>query len=125
MMVLCMCVYVCECGRLKCVIRGFPTPQASWLIDHEPVVEEVVLSNRVTYGSYLDRNGDVITHLNLTHVTAQDGGEYTCTGKNSLGQVSHSAWLNVYGNPVAKSPKNITAVAGETLCFIVPPCQFR
>ncbi|CAG7817495.1 unnamed protein product, partial [Allacma fusca] len=96
---------------LKCVIRAFPTPQASWLIDHEPVRDEDMLSSRMTYGSYLDRNGDVITHLNLSHVTAQDGGEYTCQGKNSLGQVSHQAWLNVYGNPVSKVPKNMTAVA--------------
>lgn len=113
----CMLCFVMLFSRLKCVAAGYPTPQVSWLIDHETVRGELLSasSNRMTFGSYLDRNGDVISHLNLSHVTGQDSSEYACLAKNNLGEVRHSSWLHVYGSPVAKQPRNITAIAGHYL----------
>lgn len=42
-------------------------------------------------------HGDVISHVNISHVMVEDGGEYTCTAENRAGKTSHSARLNIYG----------------------------
>lgn len=48
-------------------------------------------------GQYVTVHGDVISHVNISHVTVEDGGEYTCTAENRAGRSWHSARLNVYG----------------------------
>jgi hypothetical protein len=48
-------------------------------------------------GQYVTVHGDVISHVNISHVMVEDGGEYTCTAENRAGRSSHSARLNVYG----------------------------
>lgn len=52
---------------------------------------------RFMVGQYITINDDVITHLNISSVEEEDGGEYACTAKNSISQVSYSARINVYG----------------------------
>jgi len=42
-------------------------------------------------------HGDVISHVNISHVMVEDGGEYSCTAENRAGKVTHAARLNVYG----------------------------
>ena len=42
-------------------------------------------------------HGDVISHVNISHVTVEDGGEYRCVAENRAGQAHHAARLNVYG----------------------------
>ena len=51
-------------------------------------------------GQYVTVHGDVISHVNISHVTVEDGGEYTCTAENRAGRSWHSARLNVYGKAV-------------------------
>ena len=48
-------------------------------------------------GQYVTVHGDVISHVNISHVVVEDGGEYTCNAENRAGKVTHSARLNVYG----------------------------
>lgn len=48
-------------------------------------------------GQYVTVHGDVISHVNITHVMVEDGGEYSCIAENRAGKVSHSARLNIYG----------------------------
>lgn len=48
-------------------------------------------------GQYITVHGDVISHVNISHVMVEDGGEYSCIADNRAGKVSHSARLNVYG----------------------------
>lgn len=52
---------------------------------------------RFLIGQYVTIHGDVISHVNISHVMVEDGGEYSCTASNRAGKVSHSARLNVYG----------------------------
>ncbi len=42
-------------------------------------------------------HGDVVSHVNISKVSVQDGGLYECTASNRAGSVRHSARLNVYG----------------------------
>lgn len=48
-------------------------------------------------GQYVTVHGDVISHVNITHVMVEDGGEYSCIAENRAGKVSHAARLNIYG----------------------------
>lgn len=67
--------------------------QFQWQLDGQQVTKIY----RYAIGQYLDTNGDVITHLNITHVQTEDGGLYKCIASNSMGSVEFAARLNVYG----------------------------
>lgn len=51
-------------------------------------------------GQFVTVHGDVISHVNISHVMVEDGGEYACIAENRAGKVSHSARLNIYGTYV-------------------------
>lgn len=57
----------------------------------------VMVFCRFLIGQYVTIHGDVISHVNISHVMVEDGGEYSCTASNRAGKVSHAARLNVYG----------------------------
>lgn len=48
-------------------------------------------------GQYVTVFGDVISHVNISVVKSDDGGEYECTAKSRAGSMSHSGRLNIYG----------------------------
>jgi hypothetical protein len=48
-------------------------------------------------GQYVTIHGDVISHVNISTVQVEDGGNYQCTARNKVGEVSHSADLRIYG----------------------------
>lgn len=52
---------------------------------------------RFRIGQYVTVQGDVVSHTNISHVTAEDGGEYSCIAENRAGKTTHSARLNIYG----------------------------
>lgn len=63
---------------------------------------------------------DVISHVNISNLKEEDGGEYMCAAKNSVSQVTHSARINVYGLPFIRVMPKITAVAGNDLVVKCP-----
>lgn len=65
-------------------------------MDSQPIIEVSSL-HRYAIGQYVDSSGDVISHLNITHVRTDDGGLYKCIASNSMGNVEYAARLNVYG----------------------------
>ncbi|CAG9838355.1 unnamed protein product [Diabrotica balteata] len=80
---------------LKCSASGNPTPQISWTLDGFPLPSH----GRFVIGQYVTVHGDVISHVNISHVMVEDGGEYMCTAENRAGKSSHSARLNIYVPP--------------------------
>lgn len=66
------------------------------MLDSQPIID-ISLHHRFAIGQYVDGNGDVISHLNVSHTRADDGGLYQCIASNTMGSVAHSARLNVYG----------------------------
>ena len=48
-------------------------------------------------GQYVTLHGDVISHVNISSVKVEDGGEYSCIAVNRAGNQIHAARLNVYG----------------------------
>ncbi|KAK4877583.1 hypothetical protein RN001_010089 [Aquatica leii] len=105
---------------LKCSAAGNPTPQISWTLDGFPLPS----NGRFVIGQYVTVHGDVISHVNISHVMVEDGGEYMCTAENRAGKTSHSARLNVYGMPYIRLIPKVTAVAGETLQLKCPVAGF-
>ncbi|XP_017789057.1 PREDICTED: Down syndrome cell adhesion molecule-like protein Dscam2 [Habropoda laboriosa] len=101
---------------LKCSAAGNPTPQVSWALDGFPLP----INGRFVIGQYVTVHGDVISHVNISHVMVEDGGEYSCTAENRAGKVTHAARLNVYGLPYIRLIPKVTAVAGETLRLKCP-----
>ncbi|XP_073976314.1 Down syndrome cell adhesion molecule 2 isoform X7 [Rhodnius prolixus] len=101
---------------LKCTASGNPTPHITWLLDGFSLPH----NTRFIIGKQISLHGDVVSHVNITHVVVEDGGEYTCTAHNRAGKVSHSARLNVYGLPYIRLIPKVTAVAGEELQIKCP-----
>lgn len=66
-------------------------------------------------GQYVTVHDDVISHVNITNVRVEDGGEYTCSASNTVGVVTHSAKVNVYGLPFIRHMRRVYAVAGSGL----------
>ncbi|KAK3920463.1 Down syndrome cell adhesion molecule-like protein Dscam2 [Frankliniella fusca] len=96
---------------LKCSAAGQPTPTISWSLDGFPLPT----NHRFLIGQYVTVHGDVISHVNISHVTVEDGGEYRCIAENRAGRAHHAARLNVYGLPYIRQIPKVTAVAGETM----------
>ncbi|KAG8327856.1 hypothetical protein J6590_009659 [Homalodisca vitripennis] len=78
---------------LKCVATGNPTPNIKWSLDGFALPQ----NERFVIGQYVPTHGDVISHVNITSVRVEDGGNYKCTATNRVGEASHSAELYVYG----------------------------
>jgi Down syndrome cell adhesion molecule-like protein 1 len=76
-------------------------------------------------GQYVTTHGDVISHVNITHVMVEDGGEYMCIAENRAGKTQHSARLNVYGMPYIRLIPKVSAIAGETLHLKCPGKSFQ
>ncbi|XP_023034507.1 Down syndrome cell adhesion molecule-like protein Dscam2 isoform X1 [Drosophila willistoni] len=104
---------------LKCSASGSPPPQFAWLLDSQPIMD-VSLHHRFAIGQFVDMSGDVISHLNISHVRPDDGGLYKCVASNSMGSVQHSSRLNVYGPPYVRAIGPIKAVAGEDITVHCP-----
>lgn len=58
---------------------------------------------RFMIGQYVTVHGDVVSHVNISHVMVEDGGEYSCLAENRAGKTLHSARLNVYGKEMKKN----------------------
>ncbi|XP_055691014.1 cell adhesion molecule Dscam2 isoform X2 [Lutzomyia longipalpis] len=101
---------------LKCSAAGNPTPQVTWTLDGFALPT----NGRFLIGQYVTVHGDVISHVNISHVMVEDGGEYSCIAENRAGKISHSARLNIYGLPYIRLIPKVTAVAGEDLHLKCP-----
>uniref|UniRef100_A0A8D8LZQ1 Down syndrome cell adhesion molecule-like protein Dscam2 n=1 Tax=Cacopsylla melanoneura TaxID=428564 RepID=A0A8D8LZQ1_9HEMI len=101
---------------LKCEATGNPPPQFVWTLDGFAIPE----NNRFVVGQYVTIHDDVISHLNISSVKDEDGGEYSCTARNSIATVSHSARINIYGPPFIRPMSKVIAVAGKDLTMKCP-----
>ncbi|XP_048510955.1 Down syndrome cell adhesion molecule-like protein Dscam2 isoform X2 [Athalia rosae] len=101
---------------LKCSASGNPTPQISWHLDGFPLPQ----NDRLLIGQYVTVYGDVISHVNISSVKPEDGGEYECTASSRAGEASHAARLNIYGLPYVRPMPAVSAVAGKQLHIKCP-----
>ncbi|KAI4491203.1 hypothetical protein M0802_010299 [Mischocyttarus mexicanus] len=105
---------------LKCIATGNPTPHFSWTLDGFPLPQ----NDRFMIGQYVTVHGDVISHVNISAVHVEDGGQYRCSAVNRVAKAHHSARLNIYGLPHVRPMGNYAAVAGETTIIKCPVAGF-
>jgi Down syndrome cell adhesion molecule len=43
-------------------------------------------SSRFLIGQYVTFHDDVISHVNISNIKEEDGGEYTCIAQNNIGR---------------------------------------
>ena len=55
------------------------------------------ISPRFLIGQYVTLHGDVVSHVNISRVRVEDGGQYACSASNRAGVMEHRARLNIYG----------------------------
>ncbi|XP_065214717.1 cell adhesion molecule Dscam1 isoform X2 [Planococcus citri] len=101
---------------LKCVATGNPPPSIIWKLDGFPIPD----SSRFMVGQYQSSPEEVVSHVNITTLKDVDGGEYSCTAKNSVAQSTRSARINVYGLPFIRPMSKITAISGSRLIIKCP-----
>ena len=64
--------------------------------------------------------GDVISHLNISSVQANDGGLYKCVASSKVGVAEHLERINIYGHPFVRPMEKKAIVAGEKLIVTCP-----
>ncbi|XP_063871341.1 cell adhesion molecule Dscam1-like [Scylla paramamosain] len=101
---------------LKCVAAGNPTPEITWELDGTRLSN----SERMQVGQYVTVNGEVVSHLNISGVLTNDGGQYACVASSTVGSVKHAARLNVYGLPYIRPMDKVAVVAGENMIVHCP-----
>ncbi|XP_052750184.1 cell adhesion molecule Dscam2 isoform X2 [Galleria mellonella] len=104
---------------LKCSAVGSPPPHFTWMLDGQPL-NTIAMGPRFSVEQFATKANDVISYLNISAVTSDDGGLYTCRAANSLGEVAHTSRLNIYGPPYVRSLAPIRAVAGRELMLYCP-----
>lgn len=106
-------------AELKHLFPPFCNSQFTWLLDSQPILDVSSL-HRYAMGQFVDISGDVISHLNISHVRPEDGGLYKCIATNAVTSVAHSARLNIFGPPYVRAISPIKAIAGEDLMVQCP-----
>ncbi|CAH2101996.1 unnamed protein product [Euphydryas editha] len=104
---------------LKCSAAGSPPPHFTWLLDGQPL-NTMARGHRYSIEQFATKSNEVVSYLNITAVRSEDGGLYTCRAANSLGDISHTSRLNIYGPPYVRSIGPIRAVAGRELILYCP-----
>ncbi|KAI9578572.1 hypothetical protein GQX74_009146, partial [Glossina fuscipes] len=101
---------------LKCSATGNPTPKIIWHLDGFPLPN----NDRLMIGQYVTMFGDVISHVNISAVKSEDGGDYECKAISRAGEASHTARLNIYGMPYVRPMPKLSAVAGKMFFLKCP-----
>ncbi len=83
---------------LSCVAPvGNPEPQVIWLFEQKPIKLQQKVNMAVT--SRVTWDGVVKHELNITHLSIEDEGQYSCLAANSLDHninvTSAPAWLQI------------------------------
>ncbi|XP_022242324.1 Down syndrome cell adhesion molecule homolog [Limulus polyphemus] len=101
---------------LRCVAQGGPLPQVTWSLDGISIPD----SPRLRMGDYVTQYQRVISYVNISNIQPEDGGTYSCKAGSDVGEVIHSAKINVLGPPFVRPMKNVSVVAGEIMILHCP-----
>ena len=113
-------------------------PQIRWyryemLLDHDPLSN---IHHRIRIGSsgsggsgyriadYVDEEGSIISHLNISSISVEDGGLYSCEAVNEISSKKHTALIQVYGPPMIHSMGNKSVVSSGKFHLDCPVSGF-
>ncbi|XP_052757960.1 fibroblast growth factor receptor homolog 1-like isoform X2 [Galleria mellonella] len=101
--------------RLKCAAEGNPTPNITWTKNNGPIGRSFFPPN---YGKW---------SIELTELTKNDDGNYTCNVCNELGCITHNVEVNIIERYPAKPyikegyPGNRSVLVNSTAELACPP----
>lgn len=76
--------------------------------------------NRIRIADYVTESGEIVSHLNMTTITTEDSGLYSCEAISELSVRRHSAMIQVYGSPAVHPLSNISITSGGKLSVDCP-----
>jgi hypothetical protein len=92
-------------------------PQITWqLFKSLPIPE----NPRYRVGDYVTRDNLIVSYVNISSVTPEDSGLYTCLAANDVQSIEHSSRINIYGSPSIRQMPNVTRVAGMIMTITCP-----
>ena len=95
-----------ESARFKIPLSGIPLPSVSWFKDSVELKDNDNLKMVIK---------ESIAYLEINKAILKDIGDYTVTLKNTSGEVSSSAMLNVLSPPTISDIADQTVIAGNQL----------
>jgi len=101
---------------LKCVAKGNPLPQIIWTSFGLPVRD----TDRMRIGDYVSSEGWVVSFINISRLSVEEGGKYECKAVNDFGEDSSPVWINVAGPPIIKPLKNQTVISNRFMLIDCP-----
>ncbi|XP_074596687.1 cell adhesion molecule Dscam1-like [Brevipalpus obovatus] len=101
---------------LKCMATGDPLPQITWKLDGFPFDN----NRNVRTGDYVTNDNYVISFVNISSVTAENGGTYSCSASSEVNTIENSAPIIIIGRPFVRPMTNLTMVAGNQLVVKCP-----
>lgn len=101
---------------LKCMAAGSPLPMITWLLDDLSIND----LNGIRYGDYVTKDSNVISFINISSVTTEHGGQWSCLAKSHLAEIRYSAQIYVVGAPFVRVIPNTTLVAHQTIYLKCP-----
>lgn len=104
---------------LKCAAFGSPLPQVRWFF-YSKLLSDQSYQNRYRISDYVDSNGVIVSYLNITNITRENGGLYSCEAISRIDSVKHSAKIHVYGSPYVHHMDNVTIVSSQKLYIDCP-----
>jgi hypothetical protein len=102
---------------LKCTATGTPLPQVTWTLDGNSLHES---TSRLSVGDFVTKSSEVISFVNMTAITTEDGGVYSCTAANEVSSASHWGRIDVRGDPTVRSMREKVAVETAPLLLHCP-----
>ncbi|RWS28626.1 cell adhesion molecule-like protein, partial [Leptotrombidium deliense] len=104
---------------LRCSAYGSPLPQIHWFF-FDRRLNKPKFRSRYRIGDYVDRNGIIVSYVNISSVSVEDGGLYSCQAFNDIASISHSANVYVYGPPFVHQMDNLTVVTATKVQLDCP-----
>ncbi|XP_015789802.1 Down syndrome cell adhesion molecule-like protein 1 homolog [Tetranychus urticae] len=105
-----------ESVSLKCMSTGNPLPQITWKLDGFPLDS----MKNVRIGDYVTNENYVISFVNISSVSVEIGGTYSCTASSDISTIENVAPLRVSGPPYVRPMGNLTLVAHRSLSVKCP-----
>ena len=108
--------------NMKCSASGMPMPQIRWF-RYDRLLNDPMTSHRrdgFRIADYVDSEGNIISHLNITSVSIEDGGLYSCEAVNDYAIIKHSGSIQIHGPPMIHPMGNVSVISSGKLVFDCP-----
>ena len=95
---------------------GVPLPMITWLLDDLSIND----LNGIRYGDYVTKDSNVISFINISSVSTEHGGQWSCMERSNSAEIRYSSHIYIMGTPYVRIIPNMTLVAHQTIYLKCP-----